>query len=391
MASSSCVARSGPPRGRWRRRPFAPAPPPPPPLPSLRDDAQLTVSDFAFLVATGNGAVRCAGGGPAAWHLDTRHEPLGRLPMTFFARAANAPPGLLRRGSRPTPLVDAALVDAPQLNRASFAPHARLRLVFVRKQLEAPALPHNFYPEAADATMDDGEGGRVSSERLYWAVVSTDSCEAVHCGALLALRNLMHARRTLVHDDARRSPLVEFGMVNALRVDPFVRHIMVPVEGCRVDEGGGGGGGGGTCDGGGGGGGSGGTARARVLFSEAPREGAHGGAMHQLVWARAADGRQIVFDFTGAQYGVDERLPSTGSPFWQAEVEGGADGGGGPAVRSRGFELTGQILKFSEATLPTEALGNEMHAYIGSWIRDSALGVLDHRRRSAHTRGVILD
>ena len=57
----------------------------------------------------------------------------------------------------------------------------------------------------------------------------------------------------------------------------------------------------------------------------------------------------------------------------------GEDGPGAQAVHVRGFEVTGSVELFSAPRLSSGVLANEMHAYIGSWIRDSALGVLDHR------------
>ena len=282
------------------------------------------------------------------WVLDTSHRPpRGRLPMAFFARVVAAPEAL---GGRAVP-VPASAVDAPQL--PSLASNATAVLVFVASST-TPVLPHELLPRGSNES---------ESEQLYWRLTSTDSCEALHTGVLLTLRALVRLRQLHVCD-GHGSPIVAFGMVNARRVDPFTRHIMVPRAGCKVDP----------------------PARTaddvkattsrscpRVRFAEAPREAAHGGAMHQLVWCCTATGREYVMDFTGPQYGIDDRLPTTGTPFWIEELPKHT----GHSVHVRGFEITGGIAPFSEPQLPADVLHNQMHSYIGSWIRDSALAVLD--------------
>jgi hypothetical protein len=323
-----------------------------PRAPALLGSA-LTIDDFAYLVAVGLGATRHRSDA-SRWELDLRHSvgaQKGRLPMCFYARAVSAP-SELGGGTAP---VDASCVHVPQIDRAAYAPHARLALVFV-EQSPTPVLPHEFLPMG-----DGGESRRERAEQLYWRLVSTDSCEAVHCGALLTLRSLCESGIGVV--DERGDTIVEFGMQNALRHHPFTRHLMLPRAGCTIER------------------------RARglpvVRVSEPPREAAHGAVMHQVVWARTRSGRELVMDFTGAQYGVEDRHPVTGTPFWHADVAS-ADSDG----LVRGFELTGQTALFSghgalREMVESGPLANPMHAHIGTWIRDSALSVLEHRRAVA--------
>ena len=234
--------------------------------------------------------------------------------MSFYARVVPAPPELSAHGHIP---VDAAGLDAPQL--PTLAPNARAALVFVETSAK-PVLPHELLRDGGDAA---------AAERLYWQLVSTDSCEAVHTGALLTLRALV-GHGLAVRDDAHadRSPIVEFGMVNAVRLAPFTRHIMVPLAGTTVEvprtttttptttrtlppphaspasastharpraNGR--------------------ASKARVRFAEAPRDAAHGGAMHQLVWCRTASGRELVFDLTGPQVRACLPLALSGMPL----------------------------------------------------------------------------
>ena len=87
-------------------------------------------------------------------------------------------------------------------------------------------------------------------------------------------------------------------------------------------------------------------------------------------------------DFTGPQYGIDDTLPSTGTPFWRSCVPRGRAADAPCALPGRGFELVGTPQAFSEPRLPQSALDNQMHAHIGLLIRDAALGVLEHRIRT---------
>ena len=105
----------------------------------------------------------------------------------------------------------------------------------------------------------------------------------------------------------------------------------------------------------------------------------HGGAMHQLIWLRAADGRETVCDFTGCQYGITERLEATQTPFWSCPIE---------KIDTYGFRLVGEPASF----LPSEPLpsvfstdvrdfvegsrGGGMHLMLACWMRDSILGVM---------------
>jgi len=339
----------------------------------VKTACSLSISEFAYLVAAGVGATRRG----STWSLDRRHgPPRDRLPMSFFTRVVAAPTQL---GGMAAPLhVDASRIDAPQMPQ--FAPNAHVALVFIEPS-QTPVLPHEVRqaPSAHPCTHD------IEAERLYWSLVSTDSCEVLHTGALLTMRALVQSRRITIYDDAHpdRSPIVEFGMVNALRVSAFTRHVLVPIAGCTVQDhiasssghskageqhgvqrhyarr----------------------TERLRVRFAQAPRVANHGGVLHQLIWVRTASNREIVLDFTGPQFGIDDRLASTGTPFWREELPPWheRDPSWNGATQLRGFEVMSQVASFSSPQLPEGLLDDGMHAYVGDWIRDSALGVLDHR------------
>ena len=51
------------------------------------------------------------------------------------------------------------------------------------------------------------------------------------------------------------------------------------------------------------------------------------------------------------------------------------------------FELVGRTCLYSESRLDPSLFANKMHSHIGLKIRDSALGVLEHRQRQACTAG----
>ena len=307
------------------------------------------------MIAIGLGPSRGADG---RWHFDLRHgPPRGRLPMAFFVRAVGAPVQLGRQ--RPLEPVGLDEVDVPQLDGYGYSPLARPVLVFVEKSA-APVLP-----DAMEA------GATAAGEQLYWRLVSTDSCEAVHCGALLVLRQLICERRVQVIDEASGEAVVDFGMINAKRVRPFTRHVMVERASVRVrpappatttgprD-------GGST------------PPKPQLQLDEAalPRLPSYGGALHQLILMRTAAGRELLMDFTGAQYGVDDRLAATDTPCWRCAVGGEA---------ARGYELIGSVAPFSSAQLDPSILDTNggVHAIIANWVRDSALGVLAHRRAHA--------
>ena len=264
--------------------------------------------------------------------------------MAFFARAVSAPPDFRRHNPlKPVSLDD---VDAPQLAEYGYSPLARPALVFVERVRQPATEP--ILPDGLE------HGATPEGEKLFWALVTTDSCEAAHCGALLTLRALVLERGVEVIDDTSGEVVRDFGMLNALRVRPFVRHVMVDRSAVRVV---------GTSS----------SGKPRIAFDEQhmPRVPSQGGAMHQLICLRTATGREILMDFTGPQYGVDERLPLTNSPCWRCDVGGEV---------ARGFELTGGVASFSDPRGVHEGvLNNQMHAYIANWVKDSALGVLAHR------------
>ena len=80
---------------------------------------------------------------------------------------------------------------------------------------------------------------------------------------------------------------------------------------------------------------------------------------------------------TGPQYGIDDRLRETDTPFWTAEVSLRA--GGGRSIDGRfGLEVTGEPVSFCGRTLPTGVYDARHHMVITQWIQDSVLGVLAH-------------
>ena len=201
--------------------------------------------------------------------------------MQFYARVVPPPPPLT--GSDGTAAVDASTVDVPQLAECGISPLASVALVFVEPLTQ----------EHGEPTMPDD----AHAAPLYWRIVSTDSCEACHTGVLLTLRNLDYQRGVRVcatAADGTPDPIVFYGMLNAERTAPFVRHVMTPRAGCHVDAARG--------------------TRPRVRLAEPARPAAYGGCMHQLVYLRTLSGAEYVLDFTGPQYGIDDRLPSTRTP-----------------------------------------------------------------------------
>uniref|UniRef100_A0A7S4F118 Uncharacterized protein n=1 Tax=Chrysotila carterae TaxID=13221 RepID=A0A7S4F118_CHRCT len=89
------------------------------------------------------------------------------------------------------------------------------------------------------------------------------------------------------------------------------------------------------------------------------------GSLHQLLWMRTCSGVEVVADFTGPQYGIDERLHATDTPFWRCEV--------GPRLLSvYGFQLLGEPCRFSSfGGLPALPIENKVHLHVALLIRDS--------------------
>ena len=329
----------------------------------------ITLHELSHAIAIGLGASMTPDGvGSAKWHFDMRHgPPRNRLPMAFHAKAVAAPAALCRQDPlKPVPLDE---VEVPQMADYGYSPLARPVLVFVEK-VTKPLLPDEM-----------AHGRTAEGECLFWRLVSTDSCEAAHCGALLTMRALHCDRRLEIVDERSGERVRHFGMINAKRIAPFDRSVMVEVEGVRVvppptpPEGARGSGGGGSGGGGSGGGGSGGrgSGKARLVFrsEEAmPRRPSQGGALHQLIYIQTTRGRELLMDFTGPQYGVEDCLAATGTPCWRCEV--------GQEAKA-GYELSGGVAPFSEPQIHPGVLDNQMHSLIGNWVRDSALGVLAHR------------
>ena len=348
MVDSSCCSRRHHTASTFRTRHTHAAPQPAPslsqpPLVPLEPGGRLRLRAFAEFAARGMGPV-CDRG---RWQYDVRHgPPNGRLPLSFSARAA-APPPALGGSSSLVPIPPPGVDCDASLRLDSFSPRARPVLAFCEMSI-SPVLPDEYEPAI----------GAERSAALFWRLFATDSCEAVHAGVLLAIRRLIGAHASsLVPCDARGVPIAELGMHTAERIRPFDRHVKISPSRVRLSAGAAGG-------------------RRRLAIDGAPPPPpSHGGAMHQLVWLRAADGKESVCDFTGPQYGIEERLEGTRTPFWECDLSDG-----GAALRAGyGLELRGQPLSYSAtAQLPAEALQNEMHAHIGLWIRDSILGVLVH-------------
>jgi hypothetical protein len=291
------------------------------------------------------------------WRYDVRHSPpRGRSPLAFFARVVPAPDeiaalakGVSRVSSLLTPLErHERRLRAPALGLDSLSPLATPVLVFTELTGSEPSRPDSVCAGAAAMPAAD----------LFWWMVCTDSCEAVHAGVLLTLRRLsgMHASEVAIADD-RGVPLVAWGMHTAERVLPFERLVKVSRADVRVT-----------------------TAGSEVHLESPPvAPASHGGAMHQLVWMRAADGRETVCDFTGCQYGVRESLGPTRTPFWSCDVSDG----GVALRRTYGFELHGEPASFlPNAPLPS-IFDNQLHTVISTWIRDSAIGVIGNHLAAA--------
>ena len=149
--------------------------------------------------------------------------------------------------------------------------------------------------------------------------------------------------------------MVDFGMINARRVRPFTRHVMLDRATVRVVP----------------------PATARGAGASPPkalpRVPSYGGALHQLIMMRTSTGRELRMDFTGPQYGVDDCLAGTATPCWRCAVG---------CEAAHGYELVGGVAPFSTAQLHPGVMDTNsgVHAIIANWARDSALGVLAHRR-----------
>ena len=306
----------------------------------------ITLLELSHAIGIGLGASRSESG---RWHFDLRHKPpRGRLPMAFFVKAVAAPAALCRPNPlNPVPLDE---VEAPQLADYEYSSLARPMLVFAERTAR-PLLPHEF----EHGTTSEGQ-------QLYWRLVSTDSCEATHCGALLTMRALALERGVELIDEDSGETIVHFGMINARRIAPFERAVLVYRDGVRVQE-----------EARGGLPGTSTRKPPRLTFDaeSLPRRPTQGGALHQLIYMQTASGRELLMDFTGPQYGVEPTLPATGTPCWRCVLGSEA---------SWGYQACGGVAAFSEpAQVHPAILKNQMHALVASWVRDSALGVLDHR------------
>ncbi len=356
----------------------------PVPAPSSHGAAYLPLDEFVVAVARGLGPVY----DPAlrSWIYDTRHgPPRGRLPLTFHARVV-PPPGELRAliGAPPARGLDALLcfadgqrVDAPGVPTQPTC--ARAALVFVETSAE-PVLPADLIRGTRS-----GDGVAVGThdeeEALFWRLVTTDSCEVVALGVLLALRKLRDLGVSVISEGGE--PIEAFGMHTARRVSPYVRHVKLSRSGHRVvvaDDGS--------------------AARVVPVSSAADDGGGRGGArgggsvhcddgsLHQLVWLRDRGGASVLADWTGPQFGIDDTILPTRTPHWRASASPREE-----LEATRGLRLIGSALRFDGAELPSEyGIGggddasSRMHVYVGEWIAESVVRRLAWEGRVNHNR-----
>ena len=99
-------------------------------------------------------------------------------------------------------------------------------------------------------------------------------------------------------------PPPSLGATWQVRTQPFTRHVMTPIKGCTVEPP------------------TPAHPKPTVHLASPVRPASHGGCVHQLVWLCTEDGNEFVMDFTGPQYGVDDELQATGTPFWCAAHQG---------------------------------------------------------------------
>ena len=139
---------------------------------------------------------------------------------------------------------------------------------------------------------------------------------------------------------------------------PFVRHVKLPRAAAHVERLG--------------------ARRLRLRFDDgaipdAPRAA---GGSHRLLWFQTADGRELVADFTGPQYGIEDRIEETATPFWCAQVRRMADGSREIDPRF-GLKLRGAAAAFCGEQLPPGVFDLRGHMNVTLRIRDSVLGVLE--------------
>ena len=355
----------------------------PAPAPCGHGAACLPLDEFVAAVARGLGPVYDTAS--RGWIYDTRHSPpRGRLPLTFHARVVPSP-GELRAliGAPPARGLDALLcfadgvrVDAPGVPTQPTC--ACAALVFVETSAE-PVLPADLIRGTRS-----GDGVAVGThdeeEALFWRLVTTDSCEVVALGVLLALRKLRELGVSVISEGGE--PIEAFGMHTARRVSPYVRHVKLSRSGHRVvvaDDGS--------------------AARVVPVSSAADDGGGRGvargggsvhcddGSLHQLVWLRDRGGASVLADWTGPQFGIDDTIPPTRTPHWRASASPREE-----LEATRGLRLIGSALRFDGAELPSEygiAIGggddesSRMHVYVGEWIAESVVRSLAWEGRVA--------
>ena len=174
------------------------------------ESPRLLLSAFAAIAARGMGPV-CDNGW---WQYDTSHNPPnGRLPLSFCARSDQSV-------FEPASVSTVHLSEAQQAEHAGplqlkmLSPLARPVIAFTRMSSGDPVLPPLYDPSR----------GPQRSAALFWRLFCTDSCEAIHTGVLLALRQLMeHQSQCPVVTDEQGCHLTQIGLHNAERMHPFDR------------------------------------------------------------------------------------------------------------------------------------------------------------------------
>lgn len=216
--------------------------------------------------------------------------------------------------------------------------------------------PTRTLPDELDPTAT-----RAESEQLFWRLVCTDQCEAVHMGVALALR-IFSAELALTID----GKVVEnIGLVSCERTEPFTRHIVARREDCEVS-----------------GGGSSGSTVVRFDEGKAPRPPKkRGGVAHRVLWFKSG-GRQVLADFTGPQYGLEDRLEASGTPFYRVDVEDVERRFGLTPIPGCGGSFLGEAL-------PLGIFDEKQQMCASLRVRDAVLEQLQaHEERTALVRSV---
>jgi hypothetical protein len=245
----------------------------------------FSLSQLTALIAKSLGPV-CEDG---VW----RHSDNEFAPLRLSNLRCSCPPPPLSGGGPTLPLQQLDWAEVA----AQYAEHPSVRpLLAFHEHSEEHPLPDELLSSLPAGQRSDAS----STERLYWQLVCTSKCEAVHMGIALALR-LLSVELTLWSDSRHGSePIVDVGLVSADRVAPFERMVGVIRDAVEISAG----------------------RKVRLREgAELPQRPKKGGCAHRVLWLKTASGRQLLADFTGAQFGIDELLPATRTPFWCAPVD----------------------------------------------------------------------